>query len=499
MKPKTRTSSSHPLQIATIQVPEGRGSIGITICPGKKDKTSLAGPWRRDLAADLSVIKAWDASVIVCLMEEFELAMLGVADLPAATQRSGLHWMHLPIVDVSVPDPAFEQAWKSEGPKLRSMLANGQRILIHCRGGLGRSGMIAARLLVEEGLSLPEAIALVRTHRPGAIETYDQEQYVLGLERVREKRKQIGSARMSEDRAVGCLIGLAVGDALGTTLEFSARDCRPSVTELVGGGPFRLKPGEWTDDTSMALCLADSLLAQNAIDTADLISRFRAWRENGHNSVTGHCFDIGITTSQAISRFIIDGNSIAGSRDPGSAGNGSIMRLGPVPIFFRNNETMAEEAAVLQSRTTHGATECLDACRLMTRLLIRLMNGFSWQAALENLSDGIRTPKILSLAEGKWRGRKRKAIKSSGYVVDTLEAAMWAVDATASFSEAILLAVNLGGDADTVGAVTGQLAGARYGLKAIPKKWVSQLAWSDRITSRAQALYQSAPNSSRST
>jgi len=182
LKPKTRTSKSHPLQIATIPVPDRQGAVGITICPGKKDKTSLAGPWRRDLAVDLSAIKAWGATTIVCLMEEFELDMLGVADLPAAAQDAGLQWVHLPIVDVSIPGPGFEQAWATEGAKLRSMLAEGQKILIHCRGGLGRSGMIAARLLIEGGLTPAEAVTLVRRHRPGAIETRDQEQYVLRLD-----------------------------------------------------------------------------------------------------------------------------------------------------------------------------------------------------------------------------------------------------------------------------------------------------------------------------
>jgi ADP-ribosyl-[dinitrogen reductase] hydrolase len=491
LKPKARTSKDYPLQIATIELPGG-GAIGITLCPGKKDATSLAGPWRRDLATDVRVIKAWGASAIVCLMEEFELKMLKVEGLPGAARRAGLAWVHLPVVDVSVPDASFEKAWAVEGPKLRHMLAEGRKVLVHCRGGLGRSGTVAGRLLVEEGRTPTAAIALVRKYRPGAIETKEQEDYVRRLPRhgVRQRGK-VGPVG-SEDRAIGCLVGLAVGDALGTTLEFSARDSTGPVTDLVGGGPFKLKAGEWTDDTSMALCLADSLIARQRMNAGDLMRRFRAWRNTGENSVTGHCFDIGITTNQAIGRFAKDGNPLAGSTDPGSAGNGSIMRLAPVPIFFRTDTGAAEEAAILQSRTTHGALECLDACRLMTRIITRLLTGASWQEALDDLAADIEAPKVRAHAAAKWRGKKRPEIKSTGYVVDTLEAALWAVDITGSFSDAVLLAVNLGGDADTVGAVAGQLAGARYGYSSIPSRWVKRLAWSSHIRRLALELNQRA-------
>ena len=141
-----------------------------------------------------------------------------------------------------------------------------------------------------------------------------------------------GAAR--QDRALGCLLGLAVGDALGTTLEFARRDSRPAVTDMVGGGPFGLPPGAWTDDTSMALCLAESLLAHGRVDPHDLMTRFVRWYRDGHNSVTGTCFDIGGATRAALERFLRTGDPLAGSTDPRSAGNGSIMRLAPVPLAY---------------------------------------------------------------------------------------------------------------------------------------------------------------------
>ncbi|HJQ60686.1 MAG TPA: ADP-ribosylglycohydrolase family protein [Vineibacter sp.] len=292
------------------------------------------------------------------------------------------------------------------------------------------------------------------------------------------------------DRAIGCLIGLAVGDALGTTLEFAPRDSYQHITDIVGGGPFRLAAGAWTDDTSMALCLAETLLAHRRVEPADLMERFRRWRDEGHNSVTGHCFDIGNTTRAAIDTYIATGNPLAGPTAARTAGNGSIMRLAPVPIFHAADVAAADAAAALQSRTTHAAAECVDGCRLMARVLVALLAGQSWHEAIAVDPALFATAKVQAIATGAWRGRHRDQIKSSGYVIDTLEAALWAVDSTADFKAAALLAVNLGDDADTVGAVAGQLAGARYGLAGIPESWRGILAWHDRLVDLAQALRQ---------
>lgn len=487
---KIRTSKSHPLQIATIAVPGTNGAVGVTLCPGKKDLGAMTGAWNRNLETDVAAIGDWGASAVVCLMEHHELELLAVTGLPKAVESAGMGWFHLPIVDANIPTDAFEKNWAVAGPKLRSVLTNGGRVLVHCKGGLGRSGTIAARLLVECGVLPGPAIALIRQHRPGAIENNAQEDYVRKLTPKPVHAVHITNSP-AEDRAVGCLVGLALGDALGTTLEFSIRDSQPAVTDLIGGGPFGLKPGEWTDDTSMALCLADSLLERGHLDSQDLMERFRNWRDKGHNSVNGRCFDIGIATRQAISRYASNGNPVAGSADPASAGNGSIMRLAPVPIFFEGDLAAAEKAAIQQSRTTHAAQECLDACQLMTRILVGLINGQSWEEAITVNGHDLEMPKIRALATGKWKGKKRSQIKSTGYVVDTLEAALWAVDTTISWEEAVLLAINLGDDADTVGAVTGQFAGARYGLKAIPEVWVAKLAWSDRLIELALKLHTS--------
>lgn len=289
------------------------------------------------------------------------------------------------------------------------------------------------------------------------------------------------------DRALGAWLGLAVGDALGTTLEFSRRDAEPHHTEMMGGGPFRLQPGVWTDDTSMALCLADTLLATGEVDPHDLITRFIAWWRDGENSVTGSCFDIGNTTRAALERFERIGDPVAGDTAAVAAGNGSLMRLAPVALFYCDDREAAGRAARLQSQTTHAADECLDACEAFTHLLVDAFAGKS-KAELLSAAPTRATGQVAEILAGSWRAKPRAAISSSGYVIHTLEAALWAIGQASSFEEALVLAVNLGDDADTVGAVTGQIAGAIWGASAIPARWIERLAWRDRLEGTGRAL-----------
>lgn len=289
-----------------------------------------------------------------------------------------------------------------------------------------------------------------------------------------------------EDRARSAFLGLAVGDALGATLEFEPRDTHPLHTEMLGGGPFNLKPGQWTDDTSMALALAESLIAHPDFDPTDLMRRFVAWAEGGAYSCTGTCFDIGLTTRQALSRFMRTGDPFAGSTAPDTAGNGSLMRVAPVALRALDDEARAVQIARDQSRTTHAAAEAVEACDLFVRMLREAIEGAGKDALRSRPWDG--TARIRDIAAGTWRGKARSQIKSSGYVIDTLEAALWCTDQAAGFEEALVLAVNLAGDADTVGAVTGQIAGAVFGASAIPQRWLEPLAWREQLETLATQL-----------
>jgi ADP-ribosyl-[dinitrogen reductase] hydrolase len=288
-----RTSLSHPLQIATVETLPGCGRIGVTFCPGKKDSSAMMGGWDRDLGLDLDAIAEWGAAVVVTLVEPFELDELKVPHIGEEVAHRHMDWLHLPIRDVSIPDEAFEAAWASAGPALHERLRDGQNVLVHCKGGLGHGGTIAANLLVELGKAPNEAIARVRAVRPGALETKAQEAYVAQRAPFAAP-SPLASPDALEDRAIGALIGLAVGDAVGTTLEFRPRnDKAERHTQMIGGGPFRLKAGQWTDDTAMALALADSLTANPALDPRDLMRRFVQWWQQGTYSCTGECFDIG--------------------------------------------------------------------------------------------------------------------------------------------------------------------------------------------------------------
>jgi ADP-ribosyl-[dinitrogen reductase] hydrolase len=171
-----------PLRIDAVTVPGTGGLIGMTICPGKDEYAGLgipSGPWKRDLDLDLQVIRDWQAQALVTLIEDFEFELLSVPELPEKVRALGIRWLHLPIVDVWIPDKMFEEEWETAGEELRQILREGGRIVLHCRGGLGRTGLVAARLLVEFGMEPREAIRRVRAARPGAIQTREQEEYVL--------------------------------------------------------------------------------------------------------------------------------------------------------------------------------------------------------------------------------------------------------------------------------------------------------------------------------
>lgn len=276
-------------------------------------------------------------------------------------------------------------------------------------------------------------------------------------------------------RAQGCLLGLAVGDALGTTLEFKSPGSFEPLMDMQGGGPFNLQPGAWTDDTSMALCLADSLL-EKGWDPTDQMQRYCRWWHQGYRSSTDRCFDIGNTVSSALHRFEQSGDPMSGSTDPYSAGNGSLMRLAPIPLFYHADSHLAEQRAAEMSCTTHAAPSCVDACRYATRLIIHLLHGLEKEIAL-TLAAKTRElcPGIQEVVEGSFRVRQPPEIKGSGYVVKSLEAALWAFYHSSDFKTGALLAVNLGDDADTTGAIYGQIAGAAYGIEAIPATWKERI------------------------
>jgi ADP-ribosylglycohydrolase len=272
------------------------------------------------------------------------------------------------------------------------------------------------------------------------------------------------------DRCRGALLGLACGDALGTTLEFCSPGTFTPISDIIGGGPFGLAPGEWTDDTSMALCLAESLVETHGFAPSDQLERYVRWWRGGHLSSTGQCFDIGTQTRLALSRFERTGSPQPLDPSPRRAGNGSIMRLAPVPVAFHRDLEAAVDFSGRSSLTTHPAPVCVDACRYLGALIAAAIAG---APKVELLGKdfwrwGPLHPLVDAVARGSFRSKVPPEIKGGGFVVDSLEAALWALHHGPNFRDGALLAVNLGDDADTTGAVYGQIAGAIYGAESIP-------------------------------
>lgn len=299
------------------------------------------------------------------------------------------------------------------------------------------------------------------------------------------------------DRYWGCLIGLAAGDALGTTLEFKSPGSFKPLTDMVGGGPFDLAVGQWTDDTAMALCLAESLTETGGFDPLDQMKRYVRWYRQGYMSSTGRCFDIGNTVRDALHRFEASGDPLSGSNHPYSAGNGSLMRLAPVPMFYARHPRIAIERSAQSSRTTHAAQASVDACAYFGGLLVGALNGVPKEELLSDRyapvpghwKDRGLCKDIEEVASGSFKQRNPPEIKGSGYVVRSLESALWAFYHSENFREGCLLAANLGEDADTTAAIYGQLAGAHYGVLDIPASWRSQIALRSLIKTLAEKLF----------
>src|SRR5262249_339252 len=267
----------------------------------------------------------------------------------------------------------------------------------------------------------------------------------VNLGRTGQQRRRDVEQLLLRDRYFGALLGLAVGDALGTTLEFRAPGTFKPITDMIGGGPFGLQPGQWTDDTAMALCLAESLIEKRGFDPKDQMDRYCRWWKEGYLSSTGTCFDIGVTVRKSLESYLRTGEPFAGSTDPFTAGNGSLMRLAPVPLAFRANVELAIHNAGESSRTTHGAPAAVDACRYFAGLLLGGLGKRSKEEILSALfSPGPNrahwerhalSTAIAEIANGSFKQKEPPKIIGSGFVVRSLEAALWAFYRSGSFKE----------------------------------------------------------------
>jgi len=290
------------------------------------------------------------------------------------------------------------------------------------------------------------------------------------------------------DKSLGAMLGLACGDAVGSSVEFMERGTFEKVTDMRGGGPFKLDPGMFTDDTSMALCLAQSL--EHGYDPNDQMTRYIRWWRDGENSCRSYCFDIGQATLRALDAYTRDSSDpYKGHPNPYTAGNGNIMRLAPIVIRYGHQPQRAIDYAVDQSKVTHQAPECLQAAYWMATVMTRALQHGNKDALLTPPDDLGWSDKMHDLVHNTWKSKTTDDIVGSGYVVQSLEAALWCFYHTGSIEECILMATNLGDDADTTAAIAGQIAGIYYGASTIPARWLDLLYFKEELYRVVNALH----------
>ena len=527
-----KTSQTDPLRIDSVPVGALGGEIGMTLCPGKKVSSSVSGEWDRDLDTDLAAIVAWGATALVSLIEPHEFESLGIERMKQCIP-SGIEHFILPIVDGAVPSGTWERSWFKVGPQVRERVALGERVVIHCRGGLGRTGIVAARLLIEFGEKPVAAIHRVRKARPGAIENRRQEEYVLRqkpLETILPRPVYRFDPNQAS-RFRGCLLGGAVGDALGAPVEFM--DVAGIRGRFGAGGirsfaPYAGRLGAITDDTQMTLFTAEGLLrAANR-------GRMRGINPDVQ-AVVAHSYqrwlltqgDKSALTSSVNSGWLIRNEELFSRRAPGitclsslremkhldavarndSKGCGGVMRMAPVGLFVpgwvgdasRGGQEAFELGCKLAG-ITHGHLAGQHAAGALAFLILRLVEGATLSDALEQIKEVLadipgsdETLHAIDLA-----GQLAVLTGDSddhlcqlgqGWVAEeALAIAIYCALRGKSFEEGVVLAVNITGDSDSTGSIAGNLLGAIHGVEAIPQRWLESLELRDVIAEVADDL-----------
>ncbi|GBD92920.1 ADP-ribosyl-[dinitrogen reductase] glycohydrolase [bacterium BMS3Abin05] len=290
------------------------------------------------------------------------------------------------------------------------------------------------------------------------------------------------------------LLGLALGDALGAPLEFMSKPEIAlrfgTVREMTGGGWLNLEPGEGTDDTQMTVCLAESLVQKAAFDAEDVLQKFLVWYDT-------HPKDIGNTTQVALSLLKNNAHRRGASKKAHeilkekSAGNGSLMRVAPIGLMYHQHEAQLIEASFASSKITHWDALAAESCAAFNLILADFLHGYGQEEAILNAADKIRPRNdLVARSIESVIDKECEALQPTGFVLDTLETSLWHFYHSDSFEEAVVHAVNMGGDADTIGAVTGALSGAYFGPESLPGRWLDVLKGKDLIENLAEKLYE---------
>jgi ADP-ribosylglycohydrolase len=523
-----KTSQTHPLRINAVKPPDVDGTIGMTFCPGKVRKHSISGgDWDRDLGTDLKVIDSWGARAIVTLMEQHELESNKVPDLPHMIP-SHIRFFHLPMPDGGVPDQAWEKQWVDAGAAIRSLLVSGEKVLIHCLGGLGRTGLVSAKLLVEFGQSPTEAIKAVRAARPGTIENSRQEQYVkrqkpLPKEDTSSPRVFVRPSHRIDpvlaDRFRGCLLGGAVGDALGAPVEFMDIEAIHKVfgpSGIADFVPAYGRVGAITDDTQMTLFTAEGFLRGYvrvilkgigpAFDSVTHHAYLRWLHTQGfHVSFSEQGPDGWLVTLPELFNRRAPGNTCLSALDANhkdfgkparnqSKGCGGVMRVAPIGLFaarlspdHEDRRQSAFDWAVQAAALTHGHPTGQLAAGVFAAIVCDLALGANPEEALAEARRILVTKEhhqetlnamdaAEDLAAGDSNNPDNLRRLGEGWVAEeALALSIYCMLRARNFEDGVTMAVNITGDSDSTGSITGNLLGALYGVHEIPERWTSKV------------------------
>jgi ADP-ribosyl-[dinitrogen reductase] hydrolase len=388
---------------------------------------------------------------------------------------------------------------------LGDALRRGRRVYVHCRAGIGRTGTVVACHLIDGGLSGSEALLELNELWKGSDrsdtwpevpETDEQRQFILDFVPAAAdptaSPEVLDAARAIRERFHGALSGLAVGDALAAHTQFRKPGTFPPVGDLLGGGPFDLPRGAWTDDTAMALLLAESLVECEGFDAHDQLQRYARWKREGYGSATGQCVGISANVARALTNAEYKGQPFSGSHDPDKLDKDPLSRVAPAVMFFFPDPAAAVARAAEAARLTAQAPTVLDCVRLFAAMVHQALSGRDKAAVLRPPRELWVTPstrpEVLAVYDGSYARRSPPDINGGGHIVQALEAALWAFHRTANFREGALAAANLGRDSDVLTAVYGQLAGAHYGVSAIPGIWRNSLMKQELVTDMADRL-----------
>ncbi|MEY4977771.1 MAG: hypothetical protein RLZZ352_41 [Pseudomonadota bacterium] len=510
--PPVLDSLNSPLHIAQVQAGPAWGSVGLTLCPGKQQTVSVSGSWLRDMDTDLDAVQRWGAAAVVTLMPLHELQQVQAQHIGTACEARGMEWHHLPIRDVDVPDASFETHWLYSGLRLREHLRAGRKVLLHCRGGLGRSGTIAARLLVELGWSADAAIRAVRAQRPGALETRAQEVHV-------HHTPAMPGDETAASRVLGCLLGGALGDAFGYAIEF---DRWNSIARQ--HGPRGLQEPVWqrgqlvvSDDTQMTLftleALAETLPSQlPALFPETLPRPFQAacrrayLRWGSTQGVTpADTADLGthpatLHQSPAMRQRRAPGNTCLSAVRAGANGSthhaintskgcGAVMRTAPIGLVQGLSPELAMALGNTAGALTHGHPDGWLPGGALSAMVCLLNQGQSMVAAAHHTlrllaaqpMNPCGTTRLLQTAlqlleqDAPERADIFKRLGEGWTGDEALAIGVYTACATDHFKDAVRLAANHDGDSDSTASIAGQLSGTHHGIMALPHDWVRRL------------------------